>query len=85
MILVGGCQSREIDIGVRLFQSSILSPVLFNVYKYDLPKALGEWYSGLNIYGTEVNILLYADYIVLVTSWRSNCKTNITYVCETQP
>ena len=49
-------------------KGSILSPILFNVYINDLPKTLRERHSGLNISGTKINSLLYADDIVLVTS-----------------
>ena len=44
------------------------TPILFNVYINDLPKTLRERHSGLNISGTKINSLLYADDIVLVTS-----------------
>ena len=55
-------------MGVGLVQGSILSPILFNVYINNLPKTLRERRSGLNINGLEINSLLYADDIVLVTN-----------------
>ena len=68
MVRVEGRQSREIDMGVGVVQGSILSPILFNVYINDLPKVLRERHGGLNINGTKINSLLYADDTVLVTS-----------------
>ena len=44
MVRVGGCQSREVDMGVGLLQGSILSPILFNVYINDLHQDEREKY-----------------------------------------
>ena len=68
MVRVGGHQSRKVDMGRGLLQGSILSPILFNVYINDLPMTLRERHSGVNIGGTKINSLLYADDIVLVSS-----------------
>ena len=81
MVRVGGHQSREIDMGVGLLQGSILSPILFNVYINDLPKTLRERHSGLNVSGTKINGLLYADDIVLVTSSAQQLQ-NMLGTCE---
>ena len=64
-----------------MIQGSILSPILFNVYINDLPKALRERHGGLNISGTKINSLLYADDIVLVTSPAQQLQ-NMLGTCE---
>ena len=62
-------------------QGSVLLPILFNVYINDLPKTLRERRSGLNICGTKINSLLYADDIVLVASSAQQLQ-NMLRTCE---
>ena len=81
MVHVEGRQSREMDMGVGVVQGSILSPILFNVYINDLPKALRGRHGGLYISGTKINSILYADDIVLVTSSAQQLQ-NMLGTCE---
>ena len=81
VVWVEGRQSKEVDKRVGLLQGSILSPILFNVYINDLPKTLRERHSGLNVSGTKINSLLYADEIVLVTSSARQLQ-NMLHTCE---
>jgi len=64
------CQTFRAGNGVR--QGSILSPALFNRYIRDLLWNVADSHVGCNIGGLYVNVLAYADDIVLLAStWRA--------------
>lgn len=55
--------TEEFDTKVGLRQGCVLSPLLFSLFVNDLPEALE---GGCNVGGRRVNVLLYADDIVLM-------------------
>jgi len=61
-----GCQSQSFTIGNGTRQGGVLSPRLFARYIRDLLSEVVSSSIGCNIGGTFVNILAYADDIILM-------------------
>jgi hypothetical protein len=55
-----------VNIGVR--QGAPSSPTLFNLIPNQLAKALSQLKEGIDIDGTNINVLMYADDIVLLAN-----------------
>jgi len=67
-----GCVSSEFHIGNRTRQGGVLSPYLFTRYMYIRPLLadVSRYGVGCNVGGLFVNILAYADVLVLLApSW----------------
>ena len=73
-VRVNGKESRYVKMGRGLLQGSLLSPLLFNVFIDDLPKALRSKNKGVNIGDTKINSLIYADDIVLIAKTQAGLQ-----------
>ena len=73
-VRVNGKESRYVKMGRGLLQGSLLSPLLFNVFIDDLPKILRSGNKGVNIAGTKINSLIYADDIVLISKTQTSLQ-----------
>ena len=70
----GSSFSDEFNVDCGVKQGCILSPILFSIYLNDLPDVLS---GGINVAGTIVKILLYADDIVLLSDSGTALQTMI--------
>ena len=66
----GDCETFNIEKGVR--QGCILSPYLFNLYSEAIMRNLEELDEGVNIGGTRINNLRYADDTTLLAESKKN-------------
>lgn len=64
--------SFSVDVGVK--QGCILSPILFSIYLNDL---VDELPGGVNVAGTTIKILLYADDIIILAETPSELQNMI--------
>jgi len=60
------CLSSSFRIGNGTRQGGMLSPTLFSRYIRDILGQLANYYVGCNVGGLFVNVLAYADDIVLL-------------------
>ena len=66
-------ETDNIDIGKRVRQGCILSPLLLNIYAENIMiEALGEWESGISIGGRMVTNLTYADDTILLAGTKED-------------
>ena len=66
-------ETYNIDIGKRVPQGCILSPLLLNIYAENIMReALGEWESGISIGGRMVTNLRYADDTTLLAGTKED-------------
>lgn len=72
--------TEELDTTVGLRQGCVLSPLLFSLFVNDLPGALGHDY---NFGGRRVNVLLYADDIVILAPSAPGLTTYDQRFCNT--
>ena len=76
----GDCETFNIEKGVR--QGCILSPYLFNLYSEAIMRNLEELDEGVNIGGTRINNLRYADDTTLLAESKEDLITLIRKVKE---
>ena len=73
----------SVDQGVK--QGCVLSPILFNIFLADLPSALGTGY-GVNIdHTTNINSIIWADDILLMTETEEQLQSllcNLERYCD---
>jgi hypothetical protein len=53
------------NVGVK--QGCVLSPILFNLYLSDLPNIFDVSCDPVNIHGTNISCLMFADYLILLS------------------
>ena len=74
-VMYNGQRSYWFDASQGVFQGSILSPHLYNIYTEQLLKIVGEQNTaGTSVYGTFTGILAYADDIILLSPTRSGLQ-----------
>ena len=64
-VRVNGTLTDSFDVSSGVKQGYIISPVLFSMYLNDLAGGMKDLNCGVDINGTKLSILLYADDIVL--------------------
>lgn len=66
VVRIDSTTSNPFAFGKGVRQGCILSPVLFNIYgEHIIRKTCEEWSGGININGTKINNLRYADDTIL--------------------
>ena len=54
------------DISSEVRQGDSLSPMLFSIFINDSVDRLQEAHAGVSVRGEEINLLMYADDVVLI-------------------
>jgi hypothetical protein len=72
-VLVNGKLSSPFDAKVGVPQGDPFSPALFNVYINSTTSICGA-YNGIDVYGTTIHMLLYADDILLVATSKKDMQ-----------
>ena len=76
MVRVNAALSERIDSSYGVLQGGVLSPKLFNSYLCDLGEHLDKSI-GVNIHGTKVAHLLYADDLVLLATTAEGLQSQL--------
>ena len=74
-VMYNGQRSYWFDASQGVFQGSILSPHLYNIYTEELLNTINEQQTaGTSIHGTFTGIVSYADDIILLSPTRSGLQ-----------
>ena len=66
--------SASFTVNQRVRQGCVLSPLLFNLFLADLPKALEQTFDKLKLDSVEINSIIWADDILLLAEDENNLK-----------
>ena len=75
-VRINGYHTDWFKVKSGLKQGCLLSPILFNLFVNDLTVALGVSGYGVDIDGTKVSVLQYADDIAMIAETQEQCNVN---------
>ena len=81
-IRVNGLLTESFGVASGVRQGDILSPILFSMYLNDLASGIKDLNIGIDINGTNVSILLYADDIVLIAENETSLQMMLDFISK---
>ena len=81
-VRVNGTLTDSFDVSSGVKQGDIISPVLFSMYLNDLATGIKDLNCGVDINGTKLPILLYADDIVLIAPSEEALQKMLDFIEE---
>ena len=84
-VKIEGYISETIKSSVGVKQGCVLSPLLFNLFLSDLPDIFSDSCDPVNLHGTLLNCIMFADDLVLMSETAEGlqaCLNNLNEYCE---